>query len=95
MDFRKDIAKAVGIPLEKMQGFCSDGFPWSLLKPDPIYTLLNHSDCEGTIEPADCKPLSCRLTGLIGAVPGWERELEAFAKGLMDAFEKGESVDFH
>lgn len=48
--YRKEIANQIGLDLEKMEGFCSEGgIKWHLLKYRPIHDFLNHSDCEGYI----------------------------------------------
>jgi hypothetical protein len=63
--FRVAVAEKVGIDLYSMEGFQTDpkrGYvKWSVLKPDPILVLLNHSDCDGWIEAEDCAPLAARL----------------------------------
>lgn len=35
--------------------------PWTILKDDPIVTLLNHSDCDGKIPWWECKAICLRL----------------------------------
>ena len=76
MHFRMAIANHVGLPLRLMQGFIDDkdlgdvkipgqqgiaAIPWSVLKPDPLWGLLNHSDCDGIILHGDCHPIAERL----------------------------------
>ena len=34
---------------------------WEILKPDPLLTLLSHSDCDGEISPEDCAKIADRL----------------------------------
>lgn len=107
--FRNDLAKAAGMPpLSLMSGFYkpgqvsgegSDGLPlqWESLKPDILHVLLNHSDCDGSISPADALPLAHRLISLVGhpAVEEWSREIQQFADGLTRAHQDGEEVQFH
>ena len=67
--WRCAIADAVGIPLEKMEGFCEpeDGDPiaWCTLQPDVLQILLRHSDFEGSIVTEDCGPLAARLEEIL------------------------------
>lgn len=106
MKFRRVIAKAVGITLDHMEGFASDSaighIRWETLTPDPIHTLLNHSDCDGYIEVADLIPLAERLEQIgptLPDCPDWPdyyRDRAAtFAKGLRQAWDAKERVEFH
>lgn len=45
------------------------GIPWSLLKPDPLYILLNHSDCDGIIPLENLPALEQRLREIIETTP--------------------------
>ena len=36
---------------------------------DPLFALLDHADCEGYIETADCRPLAERLYGIVVCGP--------------------------
>lgn len=38
---------------------------WAILRPDPIYALLNHSDCEGHLTPKECRAIAPRLYELV------------------------------
>jgi hypothetical protein len=127
--FRVEIAKAVGIPLELMEGFyessridrlitskstLSDAeyiemyvtrwlpIKWEILKPDPLHILLNHSDCDGTIEIDDQIFIAERLEAIADLLPGgdsqyrWNMQEKAkqFALGLRDAHMCNEVVEF-
>lgn len=106
-DFRRALAKAAGMPpLALMEGFyrpptppqeSADGLPikWEALKPDPIHVLINHSDCDGSIDVMDCLPLANRLRELLPLVGDWQEETTRFIKGLLLAFDRGEDVEFH
>lgn len=73
--FRVAIAEKVGIDLESMEGFtratfnrfkgeydpAKPGTRWDLLQPDPLWILLSHSDCDGSIMPKDCRAIAKRL----------------------------------
>ena len=128
--FREDIARAIGVPLELMEGFYREDrldslfmndmklpyvaestelyitqwlpIDWEVLKPDPIYILLHHSDCDGTIEIKDLLPIAERLetiAPLLGDGTGkvkWNMQEKAlkFAAGLREAFSLNEVVEF-
>ena len=103
--WRKEIAKTVGIDLSLMNGFAcykvgSPGIPWENLKPDALHVLLNHSDCGGYIEAADCAPLADRLEEILPLLPeeddsqNWRETTQRFIDGLRLAASKGEPVEF-
>lgn len=70
---------------------------------DPLYVLLNHSDCDGVIESKDCEALANRLEELAPRLPDFRGCRDAslseaalqFAAGLRRAAEAGEDVEFH
>lgn len=119
MTWRCRLAQEIGISLQLMDGFCDEvtacllperirrtlPFKWEALKPDVLHVLLNHSDCDGTIENKDCKPLAERLfeiaeqlpaeADLGGHIGNLREKTLTFARGLMDAHEAGEDVGFH
>jgi len=92
--FRHAIAEAAGIPLDSMEGYepmfptpeekNKEAIPWDQYENDPICILLNHSDCEGEIESKEG-----------GLFDNYQLMALRFAKGLRDAAEAGEDVDFH
>lgn len=96
--FRVEVAKAAGIPLDDMSGFKRDNTPgisWEILKPDIIHILLNHSDCDDTIEWEDTKPLADRMTELLPLVDEyWRPKVQQFIDGLLLAHNAHDSVDF-
>lgn len=76
---------------------------WECLKPDPLYVLLNHSDCDGEISPEDAGPLADRLEGLLDKLPkcpdeghigDWREKTQKFIDGLRLAASLGETVEF-
>ena len=80
-----------------------EAIPWDQYENDPICILLNHSDCEGEIESKDCLALAVRLEEIAanlredgeGHIYSYRAAALRFAKGLRDAAEAGEDVDFH
>lgn len=77
---------------------------WSCLKPDPLYLLLHHSDCEGEIAAADCAGIADSLERILPNMPDgdggghigvWRDKTQAFINGLRRAAAAGEPVDFH
>lgn len=65
--FRQAVARVCGVDLDSMEGFCRTKkyVTWDSLAPDPIFALLNHSDCDGEIAVADLIPLADRLDGIV------------------------------
>ena len=75
---------------------------WEAFKDDPLTKLLNHSDCDGEIEAADCKALASRLAEVLPKLPvggggalDWREHTQKFIDGLLAASDAGESVEFH
>ena len=63
MHFRTRLADEVGIDLSRMDGF--DGIErWDGIEDD-IVPFLNHSDCDGTLSPEQCKTIAPRIEQLI------------------------------
>ena len=64
---------------------------------DPLHVLLNHSDCEGYIEVADCIPLADRLAEVTAS--WWADDKDRYEtvlliKGLRAASVRGEVLKF-
>lgn len=85
-----------------------DGFGGSVPWPDngdALLVLLTHSDCDGKIGKKHCAPLADRLEELLpalrdagdggGHVGYYAAAAERFIRGLRDAAEAGEPVEFH
>jgi hypothetical protein len=76
---------------------------WASLRPDPLYQLLHHSDCDGEIAAEDCAPIADSLERLLplmhggggGHIGNYREKTEQFIKGLRLAAERNEPVDFH
>ena len=106
--FRDRIAKVAGIALDEMRGFSLSrgGISWDSLQPDALHTLLNHSDCDGYIEAADCAPLADRLEEILPLLAeetdkddreaAWYvQKARQFIDGLRLAAAAGERVEFY
>jgi hypothetical protein len=73
--WRRAVAKAVGIDLERMNGFWNPErnkgqkgdkpMEWDELPPRPLHILLNHSDCDGKIESKDCGAVADDLESIL------------------------------
>lgn len=91
---------------ELLQAFYFRGnFPikWECLKPSPLHTLLNHSDCDGIIPASECAAIADALEALLPALPkddvgghidNWRKKTRSFIDGLRLAAKKNEDVDF-
>jgi hypothetical protein len=84
--------------------FVSLPIRWDALKPDPLYKLLYHSDCDGEIAAKDCLAIAKRLEQLIPLLPDddagghigvWKDKTKQFAKGLRRAHRAKEALIFH
>jgi hypothetical protein len=74
--------------------------PWEILKPDPLFVLLDHSDCDGEIAVPDLGPLADRLR-VIAKNAAWAENEDMiektmrFAAGCDLASAAGEPLHFH
>lgn len=92
---------------------CENGFPeiesslpisWDCLKPDPLYELLHHSDCDGEIPWQSCNGIADSLERLLPKLPSgdglghignWRDKTQQFIDGLRLAASRQENVVFH
>ena len=77
---------------------------WSCLRPDVLYELLSHSDCDGELAADICGPLADRLEELLPLLPDknggghigdWREKAQKFIDGLQRAASENEPVGFH
>lgn len=77
---------------------------WGCLKPDALYELLYHSDCDGSIPPESCKSIADRLEELLPLLPEedagghigiWREKTFQFIKGLRKAAKTKTGLHFH
>jgi hypothetical protein len=76
---------------------------WSSLKPNPIYELLCHSDCDGYINWAKCGKIADELEKLVPLLPdedggghigNWRDKTTKFIAGLRLAHSKKQKLLF-
>jgi len=105
--FRRALAAFEGIDLDAMQGFTAGGKPWESVTT-PLKPLLDHSDCDGELAPADCTKVAPRLRAVIDELwpaetSTWEQNPEAsihrsngllLAEGMEAAAASDEPLEF-
>lgn len=67
-EFRKRLAREIGMNLDQMDGFDTPGMPWRNVI-DPIAPLLNHADNTGYLTIDDCLKVAPRLRVLVAHWP--------------------------
>lgn len=99
-EYRRFLASLIGINLDEMWGYGGTK-SWGPYRDDPLTVLLDHSDCDGEIEPEDAEPLADRLKELIDHFDEsdkvhqyWKTQTEKLIKILRRAAETGEQVLF-
>jgi hypothetical protein len=101
-NWRKEIAKAAGMPpLNDMVGF-GGNIEWDTLEYNDIHILLKHSDCDGEISWQDCKLVAEALTDLLDKLPNEfdytflspKKLAERFIAGCMLAYNSKENLEF-
>lgn len=99
-----------GVPLYYFSLDVSRWLPlkWEAFRFDPLFFLLDHSDCDGWL-PVECLlPLAQRLEELLPLLPGdetarghiqsaggWRAVTQRWIDGLRLAAERDERVEFH
>lgn len=99
--FRRRLANAVGIDLDTwwlLGGLEGDRTNY----PDPIYLLLDHSDCDGDLPPEECRVIAPRLRELVKDWPdgilqgGYDKEMALLlADGMDRAASENKPLQFH
>ena len=75
---------------------------WECLKPNPLYELLYHSDCDGYINWKPCGKIADELEKLLpllnddggGHIGNYKEKTEQFIKGLRLAHANKEKLQF-
>jgi hypothetical protein len=104
MRWREKLAEVAGLPaLRQMSGY-GGNISWDVPRPDVLYELLNHSDCDGFLPAAICAPLADRLSELLPLLPvvddgghigPWREKTQRFIDGLRTAAAHNQDVEFH
>lgn len=63
-EFRKQLAAAIGIDLDTMEGFGGTN-PWPTPEAEPLVHLLHHSDCDGELHWHQCDEMKSRLRHVV------------------------------
>ena len=94
--FRQRLGREIGIDLQAMEGFKTNGVSWDTVK-SPIKLLLNHSDCEGDLSCDDCEQIYPELLKLIDKWPDDYDKVngKALAKAMKTCASEGHYLDFH
>lgn len=102
--FREELAAQIGENLKAFEGFGGDK---SFDKLDhPVKPLLDHSDCDGELSPAECESI---VEGLNQIIAGFKEckflqkesgeyfieRCERFRNGCLTAIAANETVRFH
>jgi hypothetical protein len=93
--FRKRLALALGLNLDEMIGFGGKR-SWDTVD-DPIKGLLDHSDCEGDLTPAQCRIIASRLREMVAAWADDDHDKKSgleLAKGMEASANADESLKF-
>ena len=94
--FRRRLAEHEGFDLEAMAGFTRNGRSWDEVTTD-LKPLLNHSDCDGALTPAECAQVAPRLAEVIATWPqdDYDRQSgEALVMAMQYCAEHGEELGF-
>ncbi len=97
--FRTRVAAAIGVYLPAMEGFRKEGvitdlfgvvpIKWSSVK-DPLVPFLDHSDCDGSLTPDECRSVANRLRELFTG----DDEVSMLLESLDAAAAAGEPLEF-
>lgn len=70
--YRHELAKAIGIDLDQMEGFGGE-LIWDHVS-SPLKALLNHSDCDGIIHWFECRDMLPDLEAVTERLPAQEQD---------------------
>jgi hypothetical protein len=89
--FRQRLAKAIGVDLDAMVGFGGDR-PWSEITDD-LVPLLNHSDCDGTLDYTECYQVAPRLREIVADWPedDYDRQMALRLAAMMNEVARGDA----
>jgi len=99
MTFRTKIANTCGLPGDLKDAY-RDG-SYKFLINDPIYALIDHSDCDGSFSVEEMKTIVPRLKEIIHQ---WSNEVYSgcdilngtvLVKGMEEAISLNEELEFH
>lgn len=97
--FRDKLAEMRGFRLRDMIGFGGRAEWTDEQKNDPLYPLLNHSDCDGELSPKECANVALGLSQILisenGSDKNFFEDVRQFRDGCIAAFTKNESIEFH
>jgi len=97
------LAKKIGIDLKEYHGYNDRHDGKDLESIDhPLMPLFNHSDCDGDLSPEDCKKIADGLDRVIKSATideanepyGHITYAIQFRDGCLDAYSKGEKIEF-
>jgi hypothetical protein len=102
---RTRLAAQIGIVLDDMVGFGSFSSrstrgqtPWPHPSTNPLIYLLNHSDCDGNLSPAECRLVTPALRAAVKYWPDADYDKRCFlelALGMERAAALNEPLEFH
>jgi len=99
-DWRVAIANALDLPpLKEMEGFSEHRGAvtkkWDSLPYNPLFLLLNHSDCDGELRWEDGEAITGELEKNLPKLPQeWHEMTEKFINGYRRAAEKKKNLIF-
>lgn len=93
--FRRSLSAAAKLgALEAREGFGGQK-AWPATTEDPIIVLLNHSDCDGDIDPAHLPALAARLDELAPLLEDFDAsQARLLAAGCREAAAEGVPLEF-
>lgn len=93
--FRVELAAAIGVDLDQMQGFGGE-ISWENVN-NPIIPLLNHSDCDGELSPEECRQIAPKLKEIVSNWPEDDydrRQAERLAEAMETCANEGDALEF-
>ena len=103
MRWREAVAKAAGLP--PLRDYYEGRVTYPGTTSASLMVLLDHSDCDGDISPADCAGIAVALEGLLpkldamgdggGRVGRYGDATRRFIAGCRLAAERRERLEFH
>lgn len=93
MEFRRRLAKEIGVDLDEMEGFkkIGGGRRWAEVL-DPLVPLLDHSDCDGWLDYDACVKVAPRLREIVEPWPrDYDRQQALALVAMMEEVVEGDA----
>ena len=99
-NFRNWLANCIGINLNDYIGYGANATKELSSIEHELEPLFNHSDCDGNLDPSDCKKIADGIDKVLNCVvkdlepySNYQKAIQ-FRDGCLDEYTKNETIEF-